>query len=250
MRRRNHSPGQQLPIPRRATFLDGRLRTNRRSAHSLPVPVRDRACADVALWAPMLVARLPGDAVAVRLWVPITLSQPLTWALALNEGRASSASGCAGAVQSGTSLLMTLGFAYLAVLRAFGWLALLARSDRAKDAEILILRHQVAGSPGPGQGPAAVVGRPGGPVRAGPAPARQPAQPATADRLAADAAALARGPRPAALGLPAPRTGAATDYAVRAVAGGGDGPGQSRLGISPYPWRAGRPGLENRAAGL
>jgi len=27
--------------------------------------------------------------------------------------------------------------------KAFGWLALLARSDRAKDAEILILRHQV-----------------------------------------------------------------------------------------------------------
>ncbi len=35
-------------------------------------------------------------------------------------------------------------FAYLAVLRMFGWLALLARSDRAKDAEILILRHQIA----------------------------------------------------------------------------------------------------------
>ena len=34
--------------------------------------------------------------------------------------------------------------AYLAVLRACGWLALLARSDRAKDAGILILRHQVA----------------------------------------------------------------------------------------------------------
>jgi hypothetical protein len=32
----------------------------------------------------------------------------------------------------------------LAVLRVFGWLALLARSDRVKDAEILILRHQVA----------------------------------------------------------------------------------------------------------
>ena len=30
---------------------------------------------------------------------------------------------------------------YLAVLRVFGWLALLARSDRAKDAEILLLRH-------------------------------------------------------------------------------------------------------------
>jgi transposase len=37
-----------------------------------------------------------------------------------------------------------LRFAYLAVLNVFGWLALLARSDRAKDAEILILRHQVA----------------------------------------------------------------------------------------------------------
>jgi putative transposase len=37
-----------------------------------------------------------------------------------------------------------LRFAYLAVLRVFGWLALLARSDRAKDAEILILRHEVA----------------------------------------------------------------------------------------------------------
>jgi putative transposase len=39
---------------------------------------------------------------------------------------------------------VSLRFAYLAVLRMFGWLALLARSDRAKDAEILILRHQVA----------------------------------------------------------------------------------------------------------
>jgi putative transposase len=39
---------------------------------------------------------------------------------------------------------VSLRFAYLAFLRVFGWLALLARSDRAKDAEILILRHQVA----------------------------------------------------------------------------------------------------------
>ncbi len=39
---------------------------------------------------------------------------------------------------------MSLRLAYLAVLRIFGWLALLARSDRAKDAEILLLRHQVA----------------------------------------------------------------------------------------------------------
>jgi putative transposase len=37
-----------------------------------------------------------------------------------------------------------LRFAYLAVLRVFGWLAPLARSGRAKDAWILILRHQLA----------------------------------------------------------------------------------------------------------
>jgi hypothetical protein len=37
-----------------------------------------------------------------------------------------------------------LRFAYMAALRIFGWLALLARSDHAKDAEILLLRHQVA----------------------------------------------------------------------------------------------------------
>jgi hypothetical protein len=43
------------------------------------------------------------------------------------------------------SVVVSMRFAYLAVLRVFGWLALLARSDRAKDAEILILRHQVAG---------------------------------------------------------------------------------------------------------
>jgi len=39
---------------------------------------------------------------------------------------------------------MSLRFAYLAVLRTFGWPALLARSEGAKEAGILILRHQVA----------------------------------------------------------------------------------------------------------
>jgi len=39
---------------------------------------------------------------------------------------------------------VSLRLAHLAVVRVFSWLALLACSDRAKDAEILLLRHQVA----------------------------------------------------------------------------------------------------------
>ena len=42
------------------------------------------------------------------------------------------------------SVLVSLRLVYFAVFRMFGWLALLARSDLTKDAEILILRHQVA----------------------------------------------------------------------------------------------------------
>jgi hypothetical protein len=46
---------------------------------------------------------------------------------------------------SGPALLvsMALRLVYPAVLRVFGWLGLLLRSDAAKDAEILMLRHQV-----------------------------------------------------------------------------------------------------------
>ena len=62
----------------------------------------------------------------------------------LGHGGASLASGCAGATCSGTLTARVTATCLLTALQVFGWLALLARSDRAKDAEILILRHQVA----------------------------------------------------------------------------------------------------------
>ena len=39
---------------------------------------------------------------------------------------------------------MALRLAYMMLVRVLSWLALLARSDTAKDAEILTLRHEVA----------------------------------------------------------------------------------------------------------
>jgi hypothetical protein len=79
----------------------------------------------------------------------------------LEPGRAISASGYVVAARSVRLCARALRLAYPAVIRMFGWLALLARSDRAKDAEILIQRHQIAVVQRQVKGPEAVVGRPG-----------------------------------------------------------------------------------------
>ena len=39
---------------------------------------------------------------------------------------------------------MLIRLIYVFMARVFGWLVLLAHSDAAKDAEILVLRHEVA----------------------------------------------------------------------------------------------------------
>ena len=40
---------------------------------------------------------------------------------------------------------MSVRLLYLIMIRIFGWLLLLSRRQLSKDAEILVLRHEVAG---------------------------------------------------------------------------------------------------------
>jgi putative transposase len=41
-------------------------------------------------------------------------------------------------------MVVAIRLSYLMLLRIFGWLALLTRSDTSKDIKILVLRHEIA----------------------------------------------------------------------------------------------------------
>src|SRR6188472_4287706 len=103
---------------------------------------------------------------------------------------------------------MALGLVYLILVRVLSWLALLTRSDTAKDAEILTLRHEVAVLRRTNRRPkmswldravlsalARLLPVPVAPVAAG---------------LASNPVALARRPRRPTLELPASTTGPTT----------------------------------------
>ena len=133
---------------------------------------------------------------------------------------------------------MSLRLAYLTALQVFGWLALLARSDRAKDAEILILRHQVAvlqrqvNAPRLSWADRAVLA-----ALARLLPGRQLRQ----LRLIVSPRTLlrslgARQPGPAEMDVPASCSRKAAHCIGHPRAGAGDGPRQPLLGLPAHPW--------------
>lgn len=91
-----------------------------------------------------LLRCLVGLLAVLVLWVPETLSLPLTWCFLLGRGEHTEHLAAQWLCAAAPWVRVSLRIAYLAVLQVFGWLALLVRSDRVKDTEILILRRQVA----------------------------------------------------------------------------------------------------------
>ena len=119
---------------------------------------------------------------------------------------------------------MAFRLAYLILARELSCLALLARTDAAKDVEILVLRHEVTVLRRHHPHPKLTW------LDRGILSASTPAAPAAA-RLTPDPAALARRAGRPPLDLPAPATRPPARRSTRAGPGTADGPGEPGLGL-------------------
>ena len=128
---------------------------------------------------------------------------------------------------------MTLRLLYLVIRAVVGWLGLLTRSDAAKEAEILLLRHQLAvlrrqvARPRPSWADRALQATLSQLVPRGHWP-RLFVAPETVLRWHRD-------PGPPPLERPAPRR-PATNRSERPAAGAADGRRESRVGLPKDPW--------------
>src|SRR5271165_4375638 len=194
--------------------------------------VRPAAVHPLPMAGPAASLSVPEDVVYGTVWVPRTVSLPLTWSSLMCAGSRTSVSGCASTAGSGTVST------HVTTIRLPGGaprlrLARLARPLRPGQGR----RDPPPAPPGrrapaPGRDAEAVLARPGDLVRAGPAAAQRPPPPPAPDHLPAHPAALARRPGEAALGVPAAHPREAAHSAGHTGAGTGDGTGQPGLGIA------------------
>src|SRR5215831_10502736 len=133
---------------------------------------------------------------------------------------------------------------YLMFVRLAGWMVLLARSSASKDAELLVLRQEVAVLRR--QNPKPRLDWADGMVIAAPGPAAAKASADEPARDAGHAAALAPAAGPVAVDLSAPGRPAAGRCPARG-ADRADGVGESGLGLQADPGRTARPRLPCRS---
>jgi len=132
--------------------------------------------------------------------------------------------------------LMLSKLAYLTLCRSIQALVLLARGDAAKDLEVLVLRHQLAGAPPSGSTTQAGVGRPGAAGRGQSCPAPSPLVVLPGE--ARDAAALAPASCRRRMDLPAPPVRPATAGPACTTADRPAGQGKPDLGLLAHQGRA------------